>query len=175
MNPSIKTFKKNSCLELILRIHETISNTSAKILGPIVFNIGTKEKGWNLTTASLLQFPMGTVGKALGEFLSKRKMEPLVRAEYHDVHHVLFDFSTSFKDEVALQFFLRGNGKTSLASLGTSIGAWCIMPTQWSYFRNSYKRGKKCADISNLNLKALLHEDLDKIKSSLFKNEFRQS
>jgi ubiquinone biosynthesis protein Coq4 len=149
-------------------VHENISNRSAQILGPIVFNFGIKENGWNLTTADLLKFPERSVGKALGEFLKKNKLEPLPRAESHDVYHLLFDYSTSFKDEVGLQFFLWGNGKTSLASIGTSIGAWCIFPTQWNYLKTSFKRGKNCVDISKLDTKALLYEDLSKIKSSLF-------
>ncbi len=155
----------------LMDIHEKISNRTAQILGPIVFNFGPKENAWNITTNDLLQYPEGTVGKTLGEFLKKNRLEPLSRAESHDVYHILFDYSTSFKDEVGLQFFLWGNGKTSLASIGTSIGAWCIFPTQWNYLKASYKRGKECVDILQLDPKALLHEDLDKIKLSLFKTK----
>ena len=157
----------NLILAKLALIHEKISNFSAQKLGPIVFNFGTKEKAWNLTTENLLQFPEGSLGKTLGEFLKTNRLEPIAGAESHDVYHLLFNYSTSFKDEVGLQFFLRGNGKNSLASFATAIGAWCILPTQWNYLRASYKRGKKCNDVSKLNLKALLNEDFDKIKLSI--------
>ena len=85
---------------LFWEMHAKISNFSAQILGPIVFSFGPKEKAWDLTTADLLQFPNGSVGKTLGEFLRKNKLEPLARAEAHDVYHILFDYSTSFKDEI---------------------------------------------------------------------------
>jgi len=162
--------QKQFCIgfSLLKRTHEKISNWSAQFLGPVVFNFGTKEKAWNLTTADLLQFPEGTLGKVLGEFLKEAGLEPIAHAESHDVYHVLFDYSTTFKDEVALQFFLRGNGKTSIASIGVSIGAWFIFPRSLNYLKSSYKRGKKCSDISKLDLKALLREDLAKIKISLF-------
>lgn len=157
--------------------HEKISNRTAQILGPIVFNFETNEsvprkqrKAWGLSTNDLLQFPEGSVGKVLGKFLQKAGLEPLPRAESHDVYHLLFDYSTSFKDEVGLQFFLWGNGKISLASISTSIGAWCIFPTQWNYLKTSYARGKNCINISTLNTRALLHEDLCQIKSKLYKN-----
>ncbi|MES2592820.1 MAG: Coq4 family protein [Bacteroidota bacterium] len=154
--------------DLLRLTHERISNWSAQILGPLVFNFGTKEKAWNLTTADFLRFPEGTLGKALGESLREARLEPIAHAESHDVYHVLFDYSTTLKDEVGLQFFLLGNGKTSIAAIGVSIGAWFIFPLQWNYLKRSYKQGKKCSDISKLDLKALLHKDLDKIKISLF-------
>lgn len=150
-------------------VHLKTSSFVAKLIGPMVFDFGSKDKNWNITTADLLKYSEGSLGHALGRFLEKNKVEPLAHAEYHDVHHVLFDYEITFKDEVALQFFLRGNGKRSLASLGTSIGAWILLPTSWNYLKNSYKRGQNCIDISQLNLKELLTEDFQKIKSSLFK------
>lgn len=163
---SLKKQVQTNCRR-IFQIHEKISSYTAHLLGPLVFNTGIKEESWNLSTAELLYFPEGSVGKALGEFLRKNRLEPIARAESHDLYHVLFDYSTSLKDEVALQFFLRGNGKTSIASFGTSFGAWLIFPRQWSYFRSSFNRGKTCRDISTLNLKSTLKENFEQIKTSL--------
>lgn len=164
---------KNSSLRKIVDvaydIHLKTSSFVAKLIGPMVFDFGSKDKNWNMTTSDFLNYSEGSLGKAIGQFLQSNKVEPLAHAEYHDVHHVLFDYSITFKDEVALQFFLRGNGKKSLASLGTSIGAWILLPTQWNYLKTSYKRGQECIDISQLNLKELLNEDLQKIKQSLYK------
>jgi ubiquinone biosynthesis protein Coq4 len=158
-------------IDVAYDIHLKTSSFVAKIIGPVVFDFGCKHKNWNITTTDLLNYAEGSLGKALGQFLYANKVEPLAHAEYHDVHHVLFDYSISFKDEVALQFFLRGNGKRSIASFGTSIGAWLLLPTQWNYLRTSYRRGQNCIDISQLNLKELLNEDLQKIKLSLFKKQ----
>lgn len=155
----------------LIQLHLKTSTWVAKLIGPTVFNFGTKEKNWNITTAELLQFPEGSLGRALGEFLGKSKLEPLAGAEYHDVHHVLLDYSVSFKDEVALQFFLHGNGKRSIASVSTMIGAWCILPSQWKYLRDCYQRGKNSNDISTLHLKALLDQNLEQVKNALFKKE----
>lgn len=141
----------------------------AHLLGPIVFNFGAKEKAWNINTTDLLKFPDGSVGKILGEFLKKNRLELIAGAESHDLYHVLFSFSTSFRDEVALQFFLNGNGKKSIASFGTSIGAWFIFPLQWNYLKASYVRGKKCMDISKLHPKAILTENFNEVQKSLFK------
>ena len=166
----MKTIKEqpNLILDYLIKLHLKISSWVAGIIGPMVFDIGSKDKNWNLSTADLLQFSEGSLGKALGEFLKKQQVELLVGAEYHDIHHVLFDYSVSFKDEVALQFFLHGNGKKSIASIATRIGAWCLLPTEWKYLKASFKRGRKCKDISALNFKSMLHHDLTQIKTSLF-------
>jgi ubiquinone biosynthesis protein Coq4 len=149
-------------------VHEKISSFTAHLIGPVVFNFGAKETPWNMKTNDFLNLPEETVGRKLGEFLKLNRLEPIAGAESHDVYHVLFDFSSSFKDEVALQFFLRGNGKNSIASFSTAIGAWCLLPLQWSYLRGSYTRGKNCNDISQLDLKGILTEDIQHIRKQLF-------
>lgn len=166
----MKTIKQhlNATFDYLMAIHVKTSSWVAGLIGPTVFNYGTKEKNWNLSTIQLLQYPENSVGKVLGEFLKKSQVEPLAGAEYHDIHHVLFDYSISFKDEVALQFFLHGNGKKSIASISTCIGAWCILPMHWKYLIASYERGKNCKDLSELNFKTVLHQDYGKVKAYLF-------
>ncbi len=165
----METLKHNSKLYTILwKAHLKISSLVAKLIGPMVFNFGIKEEPWNLSTTDLLQYPENSVGKLVGEFLKKEDLEPIARAESHDVLHVLLDYSVHFKDEVAMQFFLRGNGNNSIASFLTSIGAWIILPTQWSYLKNSYARGKNCADVSKLDFKTVLHENVNDVKAKLF-------
>jgi ubiquinone biosynthesis protein Coq4 len=160
----------NKVYSFLWHAHLKTSSLIAKLIGPMVFNFGVKEDPWNLSTADLLQYPEGSVGKRVGEFLKKDHLEPIARAESHDVLHVLLDYSVTFKDEVGMQFFLRGNGNNSIASFLTSIGAWIILPTQWSYLRTSYARGKNCADVSKLNYKAVLIENIDDVKAKLFTN-----
>lgn len=165
----MKVKKQPSKLYMVLwNTNLKISSLVAKLIGPMVFNFGIKEEPWNLSTADLLRYPEGSVGKSVGEFLKKDNLEPIARAESHDVLHVLLDYSVHFKDEIAMQFFLRGNGNNSIASCLTSVGAWCLLPTQWAYLKKSYKRGKNCADVSKINYKAILNEDLQTVKSKLF-------
>lgn len=163
MKKQIKTV-----FDYLINLHLKTSSWVAGIIGPMVFNFGSKDKNWNLSTDQLLQYPEGSLGKTLGEFLKNQQVELLTGAEYHDIHHVLFDYSISFKDEVALQFFLHGNGNKSIASVSTYLGAWCLLPTQWKYLRTAYERGKACKDLSTLHFKDMLHQDLNQVKASLF-------
>lgn len=160
--------QSKSILDYLIQIHVKVSSWVAGLIGPMVFNYGTKDKNWNLSASELLKFPQGSVGKAVGEFLKEHGVELLTGAEYHDIQHVLFNYSISFKDEVALQFFLHGNGNKSIASISTCIGAWCLLPTEWKYLKSSYERGKQCRDISKLDLRSILKENFEEVKSSLF-------
>jgi len=166
----MKTTNKQpkTIIEYAMWLHVKTSSWVAGMIGPMVFNYGTTDKNWGLSTTELLQYPEGSLGKALGDFLKLHEVEILTGAEYHDIHHILFDYSISFKDEVALQFFLHGNGKKSIASVSTRIGAWCLLPTEWKYLKASYERGKKCKDVSKLNFKNMLHDDFSQVKASLF-------
>lgn len=166
----MNTLKKQpkTMMEYLMWIHVKVSSWVARLIGPMVFDYGTADKNWKLSTAELLQYPNNSLGKVVGEFLKRHDVELLAGAEYHDIHHVLFDYSISFKDEVALQFFLHGNGKKSIASVSTRIGGWFLLPTEWKYLKASYENGKKCKDVSKLNFKNLLHEDFSQVKASLY-------
>ncbi len=155
-------------IDYAMWLHVKTSSWVAGMIGPMVFNYGTKDKDWNLSRAELLQYPNGSLGKSVGEFLQEHDVELLKGAEYHDIQHVLLGYSISFKDEVALQFFLHGNGKKSFASISTRIGAWLLLPTQWKYLNAAYERGKHCKDVTKLNYKGLLYEDVSHLKALLF-------
>jgi hypothetical protein len=161
--------KPKTIIDYAMQIHLKTSSWVAGMIGPMVFNIGSNDKNWKINTVQLLQYSEGSLGKSLGEFLKKHNVELLAGAEYHDIHHILFDYSLSFRDEVALQFFLHGNGNKSIASISTRIGAWCLLPTEWKYLNAAYKRGKLYKDISIINFKSMLNQDLTQVKASLFK------
>ena len=156
-------------LKALYQLHLITSSWVAQQIGPIVFCSGAKKESWKISTKQLLNFPNDSIGKALGEFLQNQKVEPLSKAEFHDVQHILFDFSISFVDEVALQFFLRGNGIKTIASVTTTIGAWVILPFHWKYLRYSYYKGQQYKNVSTLNTKTILNENIHHVKKALLK------
>lgn len=156
-------------LKAIYQLHLITASWVAQQIGPIVFCSGAKKESWNISTQQLLNFPDASIGRALGEFLQKQQVEPLSKAEFHDVQHVLFGFSISFVDEVALQFFLRGNGIKTIASVTTTIGAWFILPFHWQYLKSSYQRGKQYKSVSIINTKIILQQNLHQVKHHLFR------
>ena len=159
----------NFIFSKLMLIHLKTSSFTAQLIGPIVFKYAPIDRNWNLSTNKLLDFPNDSVGKKMGEFLKEKKLEPLAKAEYHDVQHILFDFDITFKDEVALQYFLYGNGIRNIASVLTFIGGWLVLPFHWKYLKASYNRGKYYKRISEIDLKTILNENLNHTKSILLK------
>ena len=123
-----------------------------------------KRKPWNLRTEDLIQYPAGSLGNKLGNFLRDEQLQPIPRIERHDAFHLLFDFTTQIQDEVAIQYFLIGNGKISPFPIITSIFAALILPEWWDYFIQQFRKGMKARNIANWNFKELLHDDFNDLK-----------
>jgi hypothetical protein len=122
------------------------------------------KKAWNLSSRKLLTFPEGSLGKKVGEFLTKNKFELIDKLESHDVYHVITGMSTSVKDEVGMQFLLLGNGKKSLYMF-TTIGI-CIflLPEYFQHFIRCYKKGKRYSGIHKIDLHPALVEPLSLVR-----------
>ncbi|MBD3638811.1 MAG: hypothetical protein HUJ25_15770 [Crocinitomicaceae bacterium] len=131
---------------------------------PYAFIFKRNKKAWSQTSSQLLQFPEGTLGKKVGEFLRKNQFELLDKLESHDVYHVITGMSTSVKDEVGMQFLLLGNGKRSLYLFSTVSICILLLPEYLKYFMKCYKKGKLYHPIHKLNLKLELNNSLNEIR-----------
>lgn len=130
--------------------------------------LARKRTPWNLCSDDLYLFPEGSLGKTLSLFYKREGFEPVPRAERHDMFHVLLGYSTNVADEAAMQFFLLGNGKWSLFSLGTAIISAMLFPLQWKSYYRAYLKGKRCADISKWDFRKLLHCDVKLLQKQIF-------
>lgn len=125
---------------------------------------------WNLNSNDLYTYPDGSLGKCLSLFYKKEGFEPVSRAERHDVFHVLLGYSTTVADEAAMQFFLLGNGKWSLFSVGTAFISAFLFPSQWDSFYEAYRQGRKAVNFSKWDFRQLLHCNLDLLRNQIFKH-----
>lgn len=136
---------------------------------PLHYHFCSRRKPWGLNSVQLLQFPDGSLGHELGLFYKSQGFEPIPKAERHDVFHVLLGYTTEVPDEAAMQFFLWGNGKASLFTVGTALVSATLFPFQWKRYISEFKKGKACSNISNWDFKALLSENTNALKSKIFK------
>lgn len=127
-----------------------------------------KRKAWNLGADDFLKFRPGSLGYTLGAFYRKEQFAPVAKAERHDVFHVLLGYSTDVVDEAAMQFFLWGNGKPSLFTIGTCIISALVFPNRIGYFLSHYRKGARSAAIGSWDFRQLLTEDLDVLKNRIF-------
>lgn len=120
---------------------------------------------WNLSTRQLLDFPEDSLGFHLGCFLLQHNFEPQPKCEDHDIFHVLTGYKTDTAQEIALQFFLYGNGKRSpFLSLAMGVG-YLLYPDQYATFKVTKEQGRLAPPVYDLDFKALLHKPFKQLKS----------
>lgn len=121
---------------------------------------------WKETPQDLVKYNQGTLGFHLGCFLLKYNFEMQPKLEDHDVIHVLTNTQVAVTDEIAMQYFLLGNGKKSAyLFMVISIGT-IFYPTHFKHFIHNYKRGKNAHQIYDLDFYKMLNIPLEKIQST---------
>lgn len=142
---------------------------------PIHAKLNGSRVAWDLKSKDFLEYSEGTLGNVLGQFYQNYKLEPIAKAERHDVFHVLLNYSTHVTDEAAMQYFLLGNGKPSFFTTGTCVITALLFPDKLAYFIQSYKKGKQCTSIRDWNFKELLDKDLRLLQQKLFNPNTKKS
>jgi ubiquinone biosynthesis protein Coq4 len=122
------------------------------------------KKPWKQNLQRLRHFPDGSLGRELARFLDQHQLKWVPLYESHDVYHLLLDFKPELEDEVAMQFFLIGNGKWSLfVTLTAALGA-VLMPDSWAAFKQAFRRGRSSACIRDWKFEHMLYEPLESLK-----------
>lgn len=128
-------------------------------------------KPWDIGREELLSFPTHTLGYALGVFLTENGFDLISKLERHDVFHVITEYGTSVKEEIALQYFFLGNKKRSLYLFSVIFIGTLLLPEHLGHYFNSFREGKDCAPFHKWNIKALLNEPLNEIREAIFNKE----
>ena len=121
---------------------------------------------WKETPSDFLQFHPNSLGYHLGCFLLKYNFEMQPKLEDHDVIHVLTNTQIAVTDEIAMQYFLLGNGKKSAYLFMVITIGTIFYPSHSKNFIFNYKRGKKAHEIYDLDFYKMLHIPLETIQST---------
>lgn len=152
-------------------IREKLMLWLLEVGAPFHYRFNPARQAWGLDSNSLLKFPENSLGKTLGQFYKIHRFEPIAKGERHDVFHVLFNYSTSVPDEAAMQFFLWGNGKGSVFTIGTAIISGFMFPTLCPRFIKEYHFGKSCTNISGWDFKSLLPCNINELRNKILNNQ----
>jgi len=125
-----------------------------------------KEEPWDLTPNILIQYPQRSLGFHLGCFLLKHDFTLQAKLENHDVFHVLTNTGISVPEEIAMQYYLFGNGKRSIYLLLVILSGIMFYPDYISLFYRAYQKGKKAFQFYTLDFKKLLDQPLQKLKTT---------
>jgi len=141
----------------------------ARTMIPVYQVLRRSKAPWKVTQEELKDYPSGSLGRDIYEFLEKNKLTLIPRAEFHDVYHVLFDFTTSMEDETAIQFLGVGNGRYSLPWLASCALALLFYPERWEKFYRVYQKGRSSHVFHKRNWELYLLEQTADIRHSLVK------
>jgi len=123
-----------------------------------------RETAWGISVKDLLKYPIESLGYHLGCFLLQHNFTSEPQLEDHDIYHVLTRSGTSVPEEIAMQFYLFGNGKRSIYLLMVlSIGT-LLFPDHIKKFWNAYTKGRKAHSFYKLNFLKLLQQPLSTLQ-----------
>lgn len=125
-----------------------------------------KNAPWNVTKEELLCYPEKTLGNDLGIFLAVNRFTMEPKLEDHDVMHVLIGIGTSVKEEIAMQFYLLGNGKRSLYLFMVLLLGTLFYPLHLFFFCSYYKRGQKALSFYDLDYSKLLLQSTENFRKT---------
>lgn len=153
-----------------LSLRDKYFDAFARTMIPVYQWLRKNKKPWSVTQAQLQHFPLGSLGHSVHLFLAENQLTLIPRAEFHDIYHVLFGFTTSMEDETAIQFLGVGNGRYSLPWLASCALAVAFYPERWGRFYRAFKKGKSCKPFHHLDWEGLLQEQTLDLKKRLQKS-----
>jgi len=106
----------------------------------------------------LKNFPEGTLGADLADFLARKNLKLLPHYAKHDIKHILLQYDTTDEGEVCLQCFMLGNGHLSFPVAATVLYGFVTMPEYWKKFRLAYKRGRNSITIKDWSWFSILQQ-----------------
>lgn len=126
---------------------------------------------WRYSKSDLRSFPTGSLGKELANFLDDNKIDLIPKAENHDVFHMVTGYKTTAEQEIAMQYWLVGNGKLTPYTIGTCIIGIVIIPEYFKSYKNALKKGIKSPTIFDWKFEELLYSNASQIRSYIHQEQ----
>ena len=126
-----------------------------------------ERKTKNITAAQLVTYPKDTLGHNLGKHLLCSNYGTNVTAEREDIYQLLIGRGEiSVKEDIAVQYYLFGNGCSSLRTLLAMGIGLVFCPHYAGYFYKRYKDGKQALRFYDVDHFGMLHLPLERIKDT---------
>ena len=147
---------------------ERVLSATVGFLNPVYRIVMPRNKKWGFTKNDLKGFPEGTLGADLYLWYHNNEFDILPYLETHDVYHVLLGYQPTIIDESRMYFFLLGNGKRNLETLGTIWNALVLLPDYWSDLFSHYRKGKGAVYFGGWKFNEMLMEPTTVLRSQIF-------
>ncbi len=125
------------------------------------------KRQWQFNEEQLLCFKEDSLGRILGEFYKKHGFRMIPKMENHDVYHLVTDYGTSMKEEIAMQYLLFGNGKRSAYLLGVMLLGSLVFPEYFKTYIRAYQKGKNMKPFHNWDFEGLLWQNFEHLRDCI--------
>lgn len=125
-----------------------------------------RNKPWKIDKTELLDYPEGSLGLSLGNFLYKNHFDIQPKLEDHDIIHVLTNTGVSVREEIGMQYYLLGNGKKSVYLFLVISSGTLFYLKHIRYFIQQYKRGRHAHSFYYLNFSNMLFMPIETIQKT---------
>ena len=112
----------------------------------------------------LSNFPEGSLGKDLHNFLQTKGLDLLPHYTRHDLKHIVLNYDTTEEGEACLQCFMLGNGRISFPVLATVVFSLITMPEYWKPMIRAYRHGRIAISIHDWEWNNILGENTNKLR-----------
>lgn len=114
----------------------------------------------------LISYPKDTLGFHVGSFLFNNSHDADPQPEITDIYRVLINHEVSNKEEIAMHYYLFGNGDLALKNLFVMVTGAALFPHRLPYFYKKYTEGKNALRFYDLDHFRMLHLPLERIKDA---------
>lgn len=120
----------------------------------------------DITLEDLISYPKGSLGNTLGRFLFDNSNETYPIPEKQDILRILINKDVNNREEIAMHYYLLGNGDVSIVTVFSAITGLLLNPLALPYFIRRYKEGKEALRFYDLDYFRMLHLPLQRIKDT---------
>ncbi len=140
---------------------KTLTRKSAPVQSTVTVSAATQPD-----MDELLDYPQESLGFHLGKYLFDHSFEPDPKPGKEDILRLLITPGTSNIEDVAMYFYLFGNGNRDFRTLFIMATGMLIFPYRAVYFIRRYRKGKAALRFFDLDHFRMLHLPVSRIKST---------
>ncbi len=151
-----------------MRIRSTLLNALFDVSGSHYARVYRSHRArWNMNNDALCAMPEGSFGHALGVHLERYGYSLMDHVEHHDVYHLLSGIAPDVPGEVALAYFMAGNGKRSPYMMVVMVAGTVAYPEKGARFRAEFRRGATRQPLGVHDYRTMLEMPMDDVLDRL--------
>ena len=120
----------------------------------------------NISISELFAYPRESLGFKLASFLYDNSVETEPVPEKEDIYRLLLTREVNNKEEIAMYYYLFGNGDYSLKTVFTIVTGAVFYPHCITFFYSKYCDGRAAFRFYDLDPFRMLHLPVSQIKDA---------